>query len=380
MAQTLNYRVKIGGEGDERYYKHITYLGNGRVGIVHSAGYRYKLTVINIGDGSVAWEQANYEKFGGVAVPLYDEHTVYMPIKESSQKLSANDRETGKPLWARSVGNGTWAFMTPPAQTAAHVAVCNTHSDKLSIIDKKSGKVVCNAKLAHEVHDYWPQLRVWRDKLIAIAADSKNDQWTIDLYDPAAEGVFVKTILRFPEKGEDGKILLHIIEEDSLYFFTEEGWFYKLDLTSGDIKEKHQLPDLSESEYRYLYFTRYIHRYNNLLCATGSFYVSGGKSTYFAFRYDMNSGAFSSIPFEEPKTGWMQFYEGKVYRLSESGLLRFDISGDGATTEIPLDKWDKKISSNTFANSGESGEHWLVVAGKILAIREKEGELLCWDI
>ncbi|GHV96205.1 hypothetical protein AGMMS50293_25250 [Spirochaetia bacterium] len=377
MAQTLNYQVKIG----KKDFEHITYLGNGRVGIVHSSdGYDYKLTVINIGDGSVVWEQANYETFGGVAVPLYDEHAVYMPITESSQKLSANDRETGKPLWARSVGNGTWAFMTPPVQTAAHVAVCNTHSDKLSIIDKKSGKVVCSAKLAHEVPDYRPSIRAWRDKFIAFATDSKNDQWTIDLYDPATEGVFVKTILRFPEKGEDGRIVLHTLIGDWLYFFTAQGWFYKLDLLSGEIKEKHQLPDPSISEDGYSFSTRYIHRHNNWLCAIGDFNMSGGKSTYFAFRYDMNSGAFSSIPFEYQKTGYMQFYEGGVYRLSESGLMRFDILGDGKTIEIPLEQWDNKISSNTFKNSDESGEHWLVVAGKILAIREKKGELLCWDI
>lgn len=385
MANKLKYKVPL-GEG--KSYQYITHLGAGKVGIVYYRASQYALGMVNIHDGSVVWERLGYDTFGGVAVPFCDEKAVYAPVNVGSQHIAALGKQTGTELWTRYLGNGQYNFMVPPVQTEAHIAAASVNSDRLSVIDKKSGKLAGKAKMPHGLENYWPLLRPWHDKFIAIAIDGKNDQWTIDLYDPAEKELFVKTIFRFPEqKGDEGKILLQKVVGDSLYFFTEEGAFYKVNLLSGEVMEKHILPDASRSKYGWDYARRYIHQHNGKLCAIGSFYTAeDDQSHYFVFRYELESGAFSVLPIAQ--TGnLIQFYEGGAYSLTKKGLTHWDVLGDGSMSEITFEEWPVYIPDGTFENSGESGEQWLITESKLLAIRteeagdgEKQGYLYCWEL
>lgn len=387
-APEFKYEVPI---GDGESYELITHFGDGRVGIVYSQHLHnripYRLGIVKIRDGSMLWERMNYDTWG-IGVPLCDERAIYMPMNDMHQNMAAYDKETGEELWTRYIGNGTYNFQVPPMQTALHVVAANVNSGGLTVIDKGNGKIAGKVKMPHKLSEHRPMLCPWRDKFVAVAFDRKNDQWTIDLYDSAAEGLFVGTLFRYPEKkGDVGKFRVQKIVGDSMYFFTKEGLFYKLDLLSGKVLEKHSLPDASHSKYGWDYTGKYIHQYNGQLCAIGSFHtVEDDKVNDFALRYDLESGVFSAIPIAERTPYYLQFYKNSAYSLTKEGLERWDVLGDGSRTEIALEHWEADpIDYDTYEESGESGERWLIAEDRLLAVLEaKEGEdrgrLLCWEL
>jgi hypothetical protein len=382
MAGKLIYRSIIGEAGST---EHITWLGTGRAGIVHNSGCCDDLIVVDSASGKELWRQKHYETFGGVTVPLFDEAALYIPLRENSQKLSAHDRETGKQLWTRSMGNGQYAFMVPPAQTRNHIAVCSSNTGKITIVDKIDGQVVSAARTPHKLADYWPRLLAFHDKFIALAADRKTGGLIADLYDPAVEGCFVKTLAKLPGKGEKGEILNQILVGDALYFFTGSGLFGKLDINSGEIAIKHKLPDIPDEYY---YLGRHIHCHDGLLCAISRRYDGKqlGWHGYLALKYNPATSELSVTPFEG-ETHLVQYYKDSAWRLSGKGLVRFALFGNGEITQIPLEDWKNNVSDEVFQNSSDTGINWLIADDKLMAMPladddpvDAAGILYCWDL
>jgi hypothetical protein len=390
--EKMKFQLKLGDGNDIEY---ITYLGGGKAGIVHS--YPAKLTVVDIHSGSVLWERKEAETYGGVAVPIYDERAVYIPLNSSSRAMSAHNPATGEELWKRSLSSSTYQYMVPLAQTEAHIASCNTNAKVLSVLDKKTGKIVCKAKLKHEVPDYRPWVFAWQDKFIAIGLDKRTDQFVLDLYNPSVEGGYVDVVARFPEKGKVERIgeSQLLVVGNFLYFFSELGWFYKLNLLTGQIESKHHPLDGAKGKY---YFNKRIAVEGNLLCCVVE-HSEGDVSKFYMCRYNLNADTFTAVTFELKLE---RIYHGNILpicggagiHMNENGIVKYDLLGDCSSKEIPLENWAAHFGKDLPSmHTGEQDEKWLIVDDKLLYMRDKPrserkagkvledaGCLFCWEI
>ena len=369
----LLYKSTIGSE--ERTSR-ITWLGNGRVGIPHHNGHQDDLIVVNASTGEELWRHGGYKDVLGNNVPLSDERAIYTPLFR--QTCAALDLETGADLWGR-MGIGEYSQV----QTKAHIALFDTMSSALTIIDKKGGNLLCYVNIPHPFGDYLPMLRAARDRVIVLRTDNEAHQCAIDLYDPAIEGCFVKTIARYPNKGESEEILSKIVIDDALYFFTDKGYFCKLDLTSGEIVDRHRLPD---PRYYYISTCCYLHFYDGRLCAIAAQFDGDGYDYALTYnpangRFEWNNNTFSG------GSSCVQFYKDSAWRLSDKGLTRFSILGDGSISCVELEDWKNNIPDWTDGISSENGNCWLIADNKLLAMPQSEskptaasGVLHCWDL
>lgn len=384
MAQKLKYHLDIGTDDSTQY---ITDLGSGRISIVHRDSHFYDFVVVDTEAGEVAWRKKNYETFGGVAVPIYDQNALYAPFAgnpekpgSSSQTLCAYDPATGKQLWARGMGNGTYQFMIPPVITAEHLATVNSNTDKFTILNKSDGKVLQKVKLAHSMWDYRPWLMAWEDKFVTIGFNKRPKQKAFDIYDPALEGAYAETAGAFDMAEDDiSHELAPVIIGNCIYFGTDKGYFCKCDLTTGDTAKIALLEDLEPDEDTFFRYSSEIMEHENQLI----FLASLNYKTYSCV-YSLSTGS-CTVKLLDMDRWVIQLYEGACYHLSAKGITKVDILGDGASHETALEGWGETISGIPLGNS--TSKYWLIADSKLFVMprstKEKiytAGKLFCWEL
>jgi|GEM_PF-1828122 len=388
MKKPIKFQINLGEEDSTQL---ITDLGNGQVGIVHDSEYHDDLFIVDINDGKISWMVERFDFFGGVTVPFFDENALYAsfigdpkklkenPFAPRTQTFCAFEPDTGKQLWACSMGNGQYQFMVPPAMTKTHIASVNSNNDKMTIISKDKGKKTHKVKLEHGMSDYEPYLLTWGEKLVTIGNVKRTKQFAFDVYDPATEEVFVETLGIFPDKGEKDIIdgIDPFIIGDCLYFTTKRGLFCKYNLAEKKIVQ-HQLVEIVDG-----YSPRYKEKvmfHEGLAC-----FVMSYQDITYSYVYDIEKDTCEVKTFKLDNW-WTQLYDGKCYHLSKKGLVEVDFLGDGSSREILLEDWDKHITS-TFLSCSKSGEEWLIEDGKLLVMPSSKknkihttGNLICWEI
>ena len=388
MSNAIKFKLNLGPEDSTEF---MTDLGGGRVGIVFSSEYHEDLFVVDTNNGKTSWMVERYDTFGGVTVPFFDEDRLYSPFIGNPEKLKENpfagraqaiaafNPESGKQLWACSIGGGQYHFMVPPAMTKTHIASVNSNNGKMTIIGKDKGKKTHKIKLEHGMYDYEPYLLAWGEKFVTIGNDKKSKRYVFDLYDPSTEEGFVETLGSFPEKGAKEIIdgINPFIVGDCLYFSTQSGNFCKYNLLEKKFTQHKLVESDGESSPRY---HKQVMFSGNLAC-----FVFSYNDVNYSCVYDMEKDTCEVKTFK--LASWnKQMHDGKCYHLSKKGLVEVDFLGGGSSKEIPLKDWDKHVNS-TFLANGDNGEEWIIADGKLLLMpRSKKnvihstGELVCWEI
>ena len=381
MKKQIKYQIPLAGEDSE--VSSVTYLGNGRVGIVYGEFHHEKLSVINIADGSILWEKEIGKAVGGGTCPIYDENAVYVPFaaNRSSFAISAHNPQTGEELWQAKVdASSETCFTVPLAQTAEHIFYTNNTTMKFVVLDKKTGKAICTGKLAHQHESYKENIHAWGNNFVTIGRKRNSDKFFLDTYTP--EGLS-NNFSEFQPKGE--VIQAHCVVGDHLFFGTHIGTFYQYDLNIGKIISKHSAGEAGDPKVLSYCYSNMVLLGGHLVCLAEHSYPDTRPSVYHLCKFDLKTNTFSSEPIELGDVeGFLQILsDGTGVYLSKNGVVKYNAMCVEKPAEIVLDGWAEMMTLEKLGMHlcmHEYGTYWIVAEEKLLSIPETEGILFCWEI